>query len=234
LHSPTFDLQDGDAIDLDARARMVETQIASRGIVDPEVLRAMRSVPRHRFVPPSLLAHAHEDRPLGIGFGQTISQPYIVAYMTSQLRLRPSSRVLEVGTGCGYQAAVLGALAASVTTIEIVPELARAAGERLARLGFANVRVLAGDGAQGCPEAAPFDAIMVSCGARTIPSALVDQLAPGGRLICPVGTPAEPQQLMLVEKDAAGHTTTWPTIAVRFVPLTGPSAGEPRREAGSP
>lgn len=221
---PVYDWNDGDAFDpAGRRDRMVAEQIAPRGVVDPEVLRAVRSVPRHRFVPASLVAHAYEDRPLAIGHGQTISQPYIVAYMIAQLGVRPGARVLEVGTGCGYLAAVLARLASEVHSVEIVPELARAAGERLARLGFTNVSVHAGDGALGWRTSAPYDAIVVSCGAPSVPPALVEQLAPGGRLICPVGRSKDKQELVLVSKDAHGETTTWPLIAVRFVPLTGPS-----------
>jgi protein-L-isoaspartate(D-aspartate) O-methyltransferase len=226
-----FDLGDGDSFDpVRRRELMVLEQIVKRGVVDPEVLRAMRSVPRHRFVPRDQVAQAHEDRPLAIGHGQTISQPYIVAYMTAQLGLRPRARVLEVGTGCGYQAAILARVAREVHTIEIVPELARAASERLARLGFRNISVHAGDGALGWPLAAPFDAIIVSCGAPALPTALVDQLAPGGRLVCPVGRSRDRQDLVLVEKDDKGRTKTWPTIPVRFVPLTGPS-GSARSES---
>ncbi len=219
-----FELGDGDSYDpTRRRERMVAEQIAHRGVLDEDVLRAMRSVPRHRFVPRDQVAQAHEDRPLAIGHGQTISQPFIVAYMTAQLGLRRDSRVLEVGTGCGYQAAILARLAGEVHTVEIVPALARQASERLARLGFANVSVHAGDGAIGWPAAAPFDAIIVSCGAPEIPPALVAQLAPRGRLVCPVGRSHDKQDLVLVEKDERGRTKRWPTIAVRFVPLTGPS-----------
>ena len=220
---PRTDTQDGDALPLTRRQdRMVDDQIVSRGIADPEVLRALRRVPRHRFVDDALVPHAHEDRPLAIGHGQTISQPYIVAYMTSRLGLRPGARVLEVGTGCGYQSAVLAQVASEVFSVEIVPALAAAAAERLAQLGYHNVHVREGDGALGWPEEAPFDGILVACSAPGVPPALVRQLAPGGRLICPVGASPESQSLVLVEKDPTGRTIEWPTIAVRFVPLTGP------------
>jgi protein-L-isoaspartate(D-aspartate) O-methyltransferase len=219
-----FELGDGDSYDpARRRERMVAEQIAHRGVLDEDVLRAMRSVPRHRFVPRDQVAQAHEDRPLAIGHGQTISQPFIVAYMTAQLGIRRDSRVLEVGTGCGYQAAILARLGGEVHTIEIVPQLARQASDRLARLGIVNVSVHAGDGALGWPPGAPFDAIIVSCGAPEIPPALVAQLAPGGRLVCPVGRSHDRQELILVEKDGSGRTKRSPTIAVRFVPLTGPS-----------
>jgi protein-L-isoaspartate(D-aspartate) O-methyltransferase len=221
---PVFDWNDGETFDpARRRDRMVEEQIAPRGVVDPEVLRAVRSVPRHRFVPADLVAHAYEDRPLSIGHGQTISQPYIVAYMIAQVQVRRSSRVLEVGTGCGYLAAILGRMAHQVHTVEIVPELARAAADRLARLGFSNVAVHACDGALGWPAGGPYDAVIVSCGAPALPPALVDQLAPGGRLICPIGSERDRQELVMVEKDARGATSTRPLIAVRFVPLPGPS-----------
>jgi protein-L-isoaspartate(D-aspartate) O-methyltransferase len=220
---PLFDTQDGGSLPLTQRQdRMVDDQIVARGIFDEEVIRALRRVPRHRFVPEPLVPSAHEDRPLAIGHGQTISQPFIVAYMTSRLGIRPSSRILEVGTGSGYQAAVLAQLVSEVYTIEIVPELAEQVAHRLARLGCHNIHVRQGDGAVGWPEVAPFDGILVTCGAPSIPPALVDQLAPGGRLICPVGSSPEKQALILVEKDRSGRTIEWPTIAVRFVPLTGP------------
>ena len=223
---PWIDVTDGEAFDpVRRRDRMVEEQIASRGVDQPDTLRALREVPRHRFVPPELVASAYEDRPLGIGHGQTISQPYIVGYMTAAVA-RPGARVLEVGTGCGYQAAVLSRIVREVHTIEIVPALARAAAERLARLGYASVIVHAGDGALGWMEGAPYDAILVSCGAPDIPPALLQQLARGGRLICPVGPARDRQELVVAAKDQTGAVTTWPTIGVRFVPLTGPSGAE--------
>jgi protein-L-isoaspartate(D-aspartate) O-methyltransferase len=208
------------------RARMVEEQIRRRGIKDARVLAALEHVPRHAFVPELLEAHAYEDRPLPIGHGQTISQPYIVAYMTEKLALRPGARVLDVGTGSGYHAAILALVATRVVSVEVVPELAAHARERLEHLGFANVAVHVADGALGWPSDAPYDGIIVACGAPSIPPALVRQLARRGRLIMPVGTRDGGQDLVIVEKDETGRTIEWPTIEVRFVPLTGPS-GEP-------
>jgi protein-L-isoaspartate(D-aspartate) O-methyltransferase len=204
-----------------ARQRMVDEQIVARGVTDTAVLRAMRAVPRHRFVPDSLRAHAYDDRPLPIGQGQTISQPYVVAYMTEQLALTPRSRVLEVGTGSGYQAAVLAELAREVHSIEIIPELGRAAEARLRELGYGRVRVRIGDGYAGWPEAAPFDAIIVTAAAEDVPRPLVAQLKPGGRMVLPVGPEDGDQLLVLVRKsdDGAG-TVTRVLLPVRFVPLT--------------
>jgi protein-L-isoaspartate(D-aspartate) O-methyltransferase len=208
------------------RARMVEEQVRRRGIRDERVLAALEQVPRHSFVPDQLEPHAYEDRPLPIGHGQTISQPYIVAYMTEKLALRPGARVLDIGTGSGYHAAILARVAVRVVSVEVVPELAARARARLARLGFANVSVHLADGALGWPADAPYDGILVACGAPSIPPALVRQLAPRARLIMPVGTRDGGQDLVIVEKDEGGRTIEWPTIEVRFVPLTGPS-GEP-------
>jgi protein-L-isoaspartate(D-aspartate) O-methyltransferase len=201
-----------------ARAEMVETQLAARGIRDPRVLEAMRTVERHRFVPDAARASAYADAPLPIGHGQTISQPYVVALMTELARVEPGSRVLEVGTGSGYQAAVLATLAAHVFGIEIVEPLAADARERLARLGYRNVTVRAGDGYRGWPEHAPFDAIVITAAPPEIPEPLLDQLAVGGRLVAPVG--ASEQKLVVVERTAAGLSRR--TVAlVRFVPMTG-------------
>jgi protein-L-isoaspartate(D-aspartate) O-methyltransferase len=194
---------------------MVVEQIQSRGVKDVRVLAAMRDVPRHLFVPDHLRAQAYEDRPLPIGQGQTISQPFIVAYMTEALAVRPADRILEIGTGSGYQAAVLARLAGEVYTIEIVPELARLAAARLKP--YAHVRVREGDGYAGWPERAPFDRIMVTAAPERIPQPLIDQLAPGGRLVIPVGT-AE-QWLTVVEKTTGGVVERR-TIPVRFVPFT--------------
>jgi len=205
----------------DGRLKMVDEQIARRGVRDTATLRAMRTVPRHLFVPADLRSAAHGDFPLPIGRGQTISQPYIVAFMTAQLHLTPRSRVLEVGTGSGYQAAVLAEIAAEVYTIEIVAPLAEEAAARLRRLGYGRVHVRTGDGYNGWAGAAPFDAIIVTAAAGYVPPPLVEQLRPGGRMVIPVGEVGAVQELMLVEKAADGRTTTRTLIPVRFVPLTG-------------
>ena len=204
-----------------ARRQMVAEQIAKRDVRDTATLRAMLAVPRHEFVPAELRANAYADFPLPIGHGQTISQPYIVAFMTAQLRLTPRSRVLEVGTGSGYQAAVLAEIAGEVYTIEILPPLAQEAAARLQRLGYGRVHVRTGDGYNGWPEAAPFDAVIVTAAAGFVPPPLVEQLRPGGRMVIPVGEVGGVQELMLVEKAADGRTTTRTLIPVRFVPLTG-------------
>jgi len=201
-----------------ARHRMVATQIESRGVRDPRVLDAVRRVERHRFVPEPLREYAYEDHPLAIGHDQTISQPYIVALMTEEARIRPGARVLEIGTGSGYQAAVLSLLAGQVYTIEIVEPLARQAAARLEALGYRNVTVRAGDGYRGWPEQAPFDAILVTAAPPEIPQPLLDQLAVGGRLVAPVGEGI--QDLVVVERTAAGLQRR-PVIPVRFVPMTG-------------
>jgi protein-L-isoaspartate(D-aspartate) O-methyltransferase len=207
---------DGDA---DQRARMVETQIVARGVRDPRVLAAMRKVPRHLFVDPSQRSQAYEDHPLPIPGNQTISQPYIVALMTELLDLKPEARVLEIGTGSGYQSAVLGELAREVYTIEIVPELARLAAERLTELQYRNVTVREGDGYRGWPEHAPFDAIIVTAAPERIPEPLVDQLAPGGVMVIPVG--GFFQELKVFRKSADGKITEKDILPVRFVPMTG-------------
>jgi protein-L-isoaspartate(D-aspartate) O-methyltransferase len=201
------------------RREMVATQIAGRGITDARVLDAMRKVPRERFVPPSQTPRAYDDAPLPIGHGQTISQPYIVAYMTDALRLGPRHRVLEIGTGSGYQAAILGELASEVYTIEIVPELARRARETLDMLGYTNVHVREGDGYAGWPDRAPFDRIMVTAAPEQIPQPLLDQLGPNGVLIAPVGRQGEMQWMTSVEKTGRG-TVERRMIPVRFVPFT--------------
>jgi len=201
------------------RQTMVERQIAAREVRDPRVLAAMRAVPRHEFVPAEVRANAHEDSPLPIGHGQTISQPYIVALMTEQLALQPTQRVLEIGTGSGYQAAVLAKLVAEVFTIEIVEPLAKRAAADLARLGFKNVQVRAGDGYQGWPEAAPFDAIIVTCAPDHVPEPLVRQLKEGGRMVIPVGEFGA-QQLYVLGK-RAGKIEQRAILPVRFVPMTG-------------
>jgi protein-L-isoaspartate(D-aspartate) O-methyltransferase len=191
-----------------------------RSRLDPRVAAAMAKVPRHRFVPANVVNHAYENRPLPIGHEQTISQPFIVALMTEMVEPRPTDRVLEVGTGSGYQAAVLAELVARVYTIEIVRPLGERAAEVLKTLGYANVEVRIGDGYLGWPEAAPFDAIVVTAAPDHMPQPLIDQLAAGGRLIAPVGTRGGLQQLQLLRKDAEGRTVTRSVLAVRFVPLT--------------
>jgi len=202
----------------EARERMVREQIAGRGILDPRVLAAVAHVPRHELVPVEMREQAYEDRPLPIGRGQTISQPYVVAYMTEQLRLRGDERVLEVGTGSGYQAAVLAELAREVYSIEIVPELGERARADLARLGYSNVHVRVGDGYRGWPEHAPFDAIIVTAAPGHVPQPLIDQLAVGGRLVLPVGD--FEQELLRIERDATGIRREH-LIGVRFVPMRG-------------
>ncbi len=203
------------------RNAMVKEQIADRGIEDTEVLRTMREVPRHLFVPEGLLSRAYDDGPLPIGHGQTISQPYIVAFMTEVLKVRKGETVLEIGTGSGYQAAVLSPLVKKVYTMEIIPELAASSKERLRRLGYSNVEVKEGDGYYGWPEKAPFDSIIVTAAAGHIPPALVKQLKNGGRMIIPVGGFFMVQSLVLVSKDQKGEITTRNLLPVRFVPLTG-------------
>jgi protein-L-isoaspartate(D-aspartate) O-methyltransferase len=202
----------------EGRERMVKEQIEARGIKDPLTLAALRKVPRHLFVTEAAAREAYGDFPLPIGHGQTISQPYIVAFMTEALGLRGGENVLEIGTGSGYQAAVLAQIAGKVHTIEIVPELAAQARERLARLGYRNVEVRAGDGYLGWPEAAPFDAVMVTAAAPRIPEPLKQQLAPGGRLVLPVGD--EYQELIVVTRRGSAFDERR-VLPVRFVPMTG-------------
>jgi len=204
------------------REEMVAAQLEARGIRDTRVLDAMRSVPRHRFVPPELAAHAYDDTPLPIGERQTISQPYIVALMSEALGLRGDApRVLEVGTGSGYQAAVLAELAGEVYTIEIIQELATKAAADLKRLGYTNVHVRAGDGYKGWPEAAPFDAIIVTCAPEKVPPPLIQQLKDGGRMIIPVGQLWQ-QDLVLLRKRGE-KLERRAVLPVRFVPMTGES-----------
>jgi protein-L-isoaspartate(D-aspartate) O-methyltransferase len=204
-----------------ARTRMVRDQILARGIKDDRVLQAMARVPRHEFVPASHRARAYEDGPLPIGHGQTISQPYIVAFMTAALDPKPTDRVLEIGTGSGYQAAVLSRLVAEVYSIEIVEPLARRAEVDLKRLGYLNVKVRLGDGTLGWPGAAPFDAVIVTCAPERVPGALVDQLKVGGRMIVPVGPTDGVQELYLLRKHPDGMETQ-AVLSVRFVPMVAP------------
>ena len=201
------------------RERMVAEQIAGRDVRDLRVLAAMREVARHRFVPESLQRQAHDDRPLPIGYDQTISQPYIVALMTELARPVPGDRALEVGTGSGYQAAVLSRLVSHVYTIELLEPLAQDAARRLKELRYTNVTTRAGDGYAGWPEMAPFDIIMVTAAPDHVPAPLVEQLKAGGRLVVPVGPVGDVQQLQLIEKDSAGRTRTTRVAPVRFVPL---------------
>jgi protein-L-isoaspartate(D-aspartate) O-methyltransferase len=199
---------------------MVAEQIERRGVKDPRVLEAMRKVPRHEFVPEDERHEAYDDRPLPIGHGQTISQPYIVAFMTEALGLKGPEKVLEVGTGSGYQAAVLSLLAKEVFTIEIVEPLGKQAAEVLKKLGYKNVSVRVGDGYRGWREQAPFDAIIVTCAPDAVPEPLVHQLAEGGRMIIPVGPEGKAQQLVLMKK-RHGKLHQQEILPVRFVPMTG-------------
>jgi protein-L-isoaspartate(D-aspartate) O-methyltransferase len=201
-----------------ARYRMVETQIIDRGIKNPAVLNAMKKVPRHLFVPGEYENEAYNDNPVPIGYGQTISQPYIVAYMSEAVKPESRKRVLEIGTGSGYQAAVLAEITEKVYTIEIVPELAKESAERLLKLGYKNIVSKYGDGYLGWPEYAPFDIIIVTAAAKEIPEPLLDQLAENGRLIIPVGPPSAVQELQLVVK-RNGKTETKRLTFVRFVPF---------------
>lgn len=203
------------------REWMVRTQIASRGVADPLVLNALKTVPRHRFVPSALRRYAYQDRPLPIGHDQTISQPYIVASMTEELKVKRGMKVLEIGTGSGYQAAVLAQITPWVYTIEIKEPLHVRAKGNLKRLGYKTVHARHGDGYYGWPEAAPFDAIIVTAAAPHVPPPLVKQLKKGGRMVLPVGRPFSVQDLRLVTKDKEGRVRTRSLYAVRFVPLTG-------------
>jgi protein-L-isoaspartate(D-aspartate) O-methyltransferase len=212
-HAPAA--QTGDRLTA-ARTHMVETQIRARGIVHEGVLDAMRRVPRHRFVPDEQRPYAYDDTPLPIGSGQTISQPFIVAYMTAAIEPAKSDRVLEIGTGSGYQAAVLAELVGEVYTIEIVPELARQAAAVLKDLGYTNIHTREGDGYRGWPEAAPFTKIVVTAAPEQVPQALVDQLAVGGIMVVPVG---RGDQMMTVIRKTTEGVVQRETIPVRFVPM---------------
>lgn len=200
---------------------MVREQIQARGVKDVSVLRAMRGVARHCFVSPNYLAEAYDDHPIPIGKGQTISQPYIVALMTELLRVQPSDRVLEVGTGSGYQSAILSGLVKEVFTVEIYPDLAHEAAARLKSLGYENIKIRRGDGYFGWEDHAPFDAIIVTAASSEIPPPLLRQLKAGGRMCIPVGGAYQVQQLMFIKKDHDGSISTRAVLPVRFVPLLG-------------
>jgi protein-L-isoaspartate(D-aspartate) O-methyltransferase len=201
------------------RERMIHEQIELRSVRNPKVLQAMRSTPRHLFVPEPLRSQAYEDYPLPIGHGQTISQPYIVALMTELLDPQPGQKVLEVGTGSGYQAAVLSPLVGQVLSIEIIPELAKSSAELLKKLGYKNVVVREGDGYLGWPEEAPFDRIILTAAPPNIPEALIRQLKAGGKLVAPVGESPFGQELVVVDKTADGKLRRRSIIPVRFVPM---------------
>ncbi|TVR55165.1 MAG: protein-L-isoaspartate(D-aspartate) O-methyltransferase [Puniceicoccaceae bacterium] len=202
-----------------AHMRMVEEQIVRRGVHDPVVVEAVRAVPRHLFTPGHSPLQAYADSPLPIGHGQTISQPYIVAYMTEQVRPKKGDRALEIGAGSGYQAAILAEIVDKVYTLEIIPELATGASERLRNAGYPEVEVRQGDGYYGWEEHAPFDIIVVTAAAEHIPPPLIEQLKDGGRMIIPVGHPFRTQRLVLVEKEN-GEVSTRNLLPVRFVPFT--------------
>lgn len=214
------------------RQEMVEQQLHRRGIDDPRVLEAMLNIPRHAFVPPQLLARAYEDRPLIIGHGQTISQPYTVAFMAQALRLTGKENLLEIGTGCGYAAAVLSLLAASVHTVERIPELAATAQQRLETLGYSNVQVHLGDGTLGWPEAAPYDAIVAAASSPDIPVPLLEQLADGGRLVMPVGPRVKQHLERLTRHGQAFNVEDLGQFA--FVPLIGEHGWEESPELDQP
>jgi protein-L-isoaspartate(D-aspartate) O-methyltransferase len=205
----------------DLRDTMVRRQIEARGIRDPHVLRAFRAVPREEFVAEGFADHAYDDGPLPIAAGQTISQPFIVAMMIQAAAVKPGDRVLEVGAGSGYAAAVIGEIAGQVVAIERQPDLAGEARERLARLGYANVEIVEGDGTLGWPEGAPYDAILAAASGSQVPKSLIGQLAVGGRLVMPLGAVGDIQQLVCVTKEQDGSTRQEPLGCVRFVPLIG-------------
>jgi protein-L-isoaspartate(D-aspartate) O-methyltransferase len=201
------------------RERLVSESIEARGIRNGAVLRAMRDTPRHEFMPQEVRGYAYEDRPVPIGYEQTISQPSLVAFMTESLDVNRNHRVLEIGTGSGYQAAVLAAVAKAVYTIEIVPELARSSAGTLKRLGYKNVFTREGNGYLGRPDEAPFDRIILTAAPPELPQALIDQLKPGGKLIAPVGPTSQEQELLLVEKSKSGKVSKRSILPVRFVPM---------------
>jgi len=196
---------------------------------DPQVMKAMAEVPREAFVPPELRAYAFDDGPLPIGHGQTISQPYIVALMTHLLKPQPRHRILEVGTGSGYQTAILSRLVEKVYSIEVVPELARQASELFSELGYNNIETTTGNGYQGWPEQAPYDGIVVTAAASHVPPPLIEQLKPGGRLVVPVGQPYSHQELFLIKKDTDGKVHHRNVLGVAFVPLQQEPADGPHR-----
>lgn len=206
---------------MNEREEMMKLHLRGRGIAHEAVLKAMETVRREEFVPGDMRHLAYRDGPLPIGEGQTISQPYIVAAMTELLEPEPDDVVLEVGTGSGYQAAVLGELVQAVYTVEIIPELGKQAADLLEELGYANVFVRVGDGYAGWPEHGPFDGIIVTCGAEQVPPPLLEQLKPGGRMVIPVGPNLISQDLLLIEKDELGNFTESRIMGVRFVPMTG-------------
>jgi protein-L-isoaspartate(D-aspartate) O-methyltransferase len=215
----------GSSIDRTPELERMIALIVERGVRDERVLAAMRKLPRHAFVPAGERDEAYADRALAIPGGQTISQPYIVALMTQALDLTPESNVLEIGTGSAYQTAILCELAGRVTTIEVLPELAEAAHARLAGFGYSNVECRVGDGHSGAPDAAPFDAIIVTAAPEEVPDALIDQLAIGGRMCIPVGATPSEQRLLLLRKRAADSVESEALAPVRFVPMVGGSSG---------
>jgi protein-L-isoaspartate(D-aspartate) O-methyltransferase len=206
--------------DIEMEVRYTHTMIR-RDALDPKVMAAMERVPRHLFVEEQIRGYAYRNGPLPIGYGQTISQPYIVALMTDLIGAGQNDKVLEVGTGSGYQAAILAEVVGQVYSIEIIPELAQAAAERLKALGYDNIEVHSGDGHMGWPDQAPFDAILVTAAAQSVPPALIAQLKKGGRLVIPIGPPYGHQELIVVEKDETGEVSEWSALPVAFVPLTG-------------
>ena len=218
--SISFTSVHGDPFDR-KRSQMVEVQIKQRGVEDKKTLEAMRMTPRHKFVPKHLISSAYADRPLPIGMGQTISQPYIVALMTEKLALAPNHRVLEVGTGSGYQAAVLSPICKEVYTVEIIPSLGEKARQRFDKLGYKNIRTKIADGFYGWKESAPYDAIVVTAAATQIPPPLIQQLKVGGRMVIPLGSVFQVQRLMVITKEPDGSITSENILPVRFVPLTG-------------
>jgi len=229
LLQPYVLAEESDGFVAERRALLAEINVLAKeteaetgqGMFSKKVMAAMGKVPRHRFVPPEVERYAYRNRPLPIGYGQTISQPFLVAYMTELLKVNKDSRVLEIGTGSGYQAAILGELAKAVYTIEIIKPLAESAAEALKSNGYTNVHVHVGDGYYGLEKYAPFDAIMVTAVASHVPQPLIHQLKRGGRMLIPLGSSFMPQHLVLVEKDMQGSVRTRELLPVQFVPLTG-------------